>query len=292
MKISFILAVSAIVGLVSCNKTGVISDREESLLVAFSLGGPAFTADVVTKAAAVTQDNLNAFNVAAATGTAGSADVNVWNCAFTKTGSVFTSDKVWPNTNPGYHFYASNAALTLGASGATVAATDATDVVCAYLPAGEVGYKSTNTLSFEHIFARVGETTVNASAGYTLSGVSITLVPRTGGTYNLFSGAGKTDGTGWSSVSNGSATGIANATGGTKANDIYLVPGTYELTASWTATKGDYTQTFTDRKKSVTIVGGKVNKISTTLGGGAEDIIFSISVSEWGENNIPVNFDI
>ena len=133
---------------------------------------------------------------------------------------------------------------------------------------------------------------MSAATGYTLSGVSITLVPKTGGTYNLFSGAGKTDGTGWSSVSNGSATGIANATAGTKANDIYLVPGTYELTASWTATKGDYTQTFTDKKKTVAIVGGKVNKLSTTLGGSADEIEFSVTVNPWGENTIPVSFDM
>lgn len=289
-RITALLLLSAAL-VAGCSKAGE-AERVSADEVAFRAGGPAFSAEVTTKATAVTQASLTGFNVAAATGTAGSSDVAVWNGAFTKSGSLFTGGKVWPSSNPNYHFYASNAALTVGASGATVAATSATDVVCAYLPVGEVGYRSTNTLAFSHVFARLGDVTVLSATGYTLSGVSITIVPKTGGTYNLFAGAGKSDGTGWSSTTNGSSTGIASATGGTKSNDIYLVPGTYELTASWTATKGDYVQTFSGKTKTVALVGGKVNKISTTLGGSADEIEFSMSVADWGENNVAVSFDM
>lgn len=292
-KIIFLSIAAAIVLTISCNKDGgTAGEVAETSEVVFRAGGPVFDADVTTKATVVTSATLSSFNVAAATGTAGSADVQVWNGAFSKDGAVYKGGKFWPSTNPGYHFYASNATLTAGASGATVAANSADDVVCAYLPAGDVAYKTVNSLSFEHVFARVGDVTVSAAAGYTLSDVSITLVPKVSGTYNLFSGAGKTDGTGWSGTVAGSVTGIANTTAGTKSNDLYLVPGEYELTATWTAKRDDFTKTYSGKTKTVSIVGGKVNKITTTLGGEAEDIIFDITVAEWGANTIPANFDL
>lgn len=290
----FYTCAAALALFASCNKgeAPVAAVEAASQEVVFLAAGPAFEADVMTKVDAETASTLSSFNVIAATGTAGSSDASVWNAAFTKSGSLYKGGKYWPSSNPSYHFYASNMALTAAATGATVAAANTKDVVCAYLPATEVGYKSPNSLSFEHVFARIGDVTVSAATGYTLSNVSITLVPKTGGTYNLFTGAGKTDGTGWSATANGSATAIANATAGTKSNDLYLVPGQYELTATWTATNGNYTQTFSNKKKTVSIVGGKVNKISTTLGGQAEEIEFNITVADWGENTIPVSFDM
>lgn len=288
------MAMAALALAASCNKSEAPASvaSNEPAEVAFRAAGPAFDAAVTTKATVETQATLTSFNVAAATGEAGASDSEVWNGVFTKNGAVYKGGKYWPSTNPMYHFYASNAAVTVGATGATVAATNAKDVVCAYLPASQVGYKSTNNLAFEHVFARIGDVTVSAASGYTLSGISITLVPKTGGTYNLFSGAGKSDGTGWSATTAGTATGIANATAGTKSNDLYLVPGSYELSATWTATRDDYSETFSSKKKTVSIVGGKVNKITTTLGGEASEIEFSISVAEWGENSIPVTFDM
>lgn len=288
------MAMAALALAASCNKSEAPASvaTSEPAEVVFRAAGPVFDAAVATKATVENQTTLTSFNVAAATGIAGASDAQVWNGVFSKDGSLFKGGKYWPSTNPTYHFYASNAAVTVSASGATVAAANTKDVVCAYLPASEVGYKATNSLAFEHVFARIGDVTVSAATGYTLSGVSITLVPKTGGTYNLFSGAGKTDGTGWSATIDGTATGIANATAGTKSNDIYLVPGQYELTATWTATNGNYTQTYSNKKKTVSIVGGKVNKITTTLGGEASEIEFNITVADWGENTIPVSFDM
>lgn len=287
------LAAMALMGAAACDKVDSPNvDDIQSDAVAFRVGGPAFSAEVKTKTSVETAATLTSINVAAATGAAGTSDSQAWNSAFTKSGAVWTGGKYWPVENPDYHFYASNYPMAVRASGATVAASNTTDIVCAYLAAGDVGFKSTNTLAFEHIFARVGDVTVTAAAGYTLSGVSITLTPKTAGTYNLFTGAGRTDGTGWSATTSGSATGIAPVTAGTKSNDIYLVPGEYELTAAWTATRGDFSRTYSNKKKSVQIVGGKVNEILTTLGGEASEIELRITVAEWGENSIDVSFDM
>lgn len=268
----------------SCNR--LQPDSVPEGMIAFSQEGLVdfFSATAQTKATEVTESTLNSsgFNVSCTTGSAGS-ESNVWNnVAFSKSGSYFVAGgggKWWPDANPSYHFFASNAALTFNAGGCTVAATNATDVVCAYMPSPT--YKSRNTLQFKHIFARITDVTFSAADGYTISGISVTVTPKTGGTYNLRTGSGQTDGTGWSSLTTGSATAIANSTPGTKSNNLYLVPGRYVLTASWTATKGDYTKTFSNKTYEVNVVGGKCNVITASLVGDASAIEFAVSVTPW-----------
>ena len=254
--------------------------------IAFSIGD-GFDFDAQTRVSVVNASSLDAsgFKVNCVTGTPGS-ETQVWsNASFTKSGSVFVGNHYWPASSTSYAFYASNASsMTFNAAGPTISATNTTDIVCAYLPSPN--YKETNVLTFKHIFARLGSVTLTAESGYTISGISMTITPKTGGTYNLRTGHGQTDGTGWSSLTEGSATGIANATPGTKSNDIYLVPGDYEITATWTATKGGYSNTYTDRVYTASLVGGKVNTITASLGGDATDINFTVSVLSWGSNAI------
>ena len=263
--------------------------------VVFSAGGPAMNSAVSTKATVV--DALPSFYAGCTTGAAGS-EVSVWNSTtFTGNGSpmVYKGDKWWPITDPSYHFYASNAALTFAAGGTTVAASNATDVICAYLP--EPTYKVRNVLSFEHIFARLGQVTVSASASYAINDVSISITPKVSGTYNLRTGAGKTDGTGWSGTVNGSAAVIAAraaelARSGnfSQANDIYLVPGTYTISATWTATAPGYSETFSNKTQEISITAGKVNKITTTLGGRGTEIEFGVEIAAWDETTQDVDF--
>ena len=254
--------------------------------IAFRVSDPSLDAEVATKATAVT--SLSSFNVSAVTGSAES-ETAVWtNVSFSGNNDAgYKADKWWPAEDASYRFYASNSALTFAASGATVAATNATDVICAY--AAAPSYKAKNTLSFEHIFARLGAVTVSAATGYTISNVSIKITPKTGGTYNLLTGAGHTDGTGWSGLATGSETVIASATG-SNANDIYLVPGTYTLTASWTAARGLYTENIQNMQVDVNLTAGKINTISTTLSGNAKEVVFNVSIAPWTEQNQVVEF--
>lgn len=281
-----ILSAFALVSFVSCTKDvpAVVAPAEGE--VAFTVGGEGIiSTEVETRASVV--ESLSSFHVGAVTGTAGSSETEAWNAVFSG-GPTYTGGKFWPASNPNYTFYASSLDMTASRTGYTVSATNATDVVCAYLP--NPGFKAVNKLVFEHVFARLGDVTVTAAENYSLSNISITVTPKTGGTYNLFTGAGKTDGTGWSSTTSGSSAGIANATPGTKSNDIYLVPGTYTLTASWTATRGDSVQQFTGKTQTVSLVGGKVNRLTTTLGGSASEIEFTVEVTPWGEVTVPVSF--
>lgn len=273
----------------SCQKKGSdMSDVPETRAIVFEAGGPAIEAEVATRAAVVDAANLNTngFRVTATTGTAGSETLvtGFSSVSFTKGTTYFEGDKWWPASNPSYHFYAANSAITFAAAGCTVSANAANDVVCAYMPSPS--YLTPNTLSFAHIFARVGSCSVTAVDGYTISGVSVTITPKTSGTYNIRTGNGQVNGTGWSSTSNGSATAIANATPGTKSNDIWLVPGSYDLTVTWTAAKDGFSYTYSGRTVSVALQAGKINNITLGLTGDATKIQFSISVADWGPNPI------
>ena len=281
---------------VACSKTGHQQQEfegKERIVFAASDGDGLFS--VTTKADAVTA--LSAFYVAAVTSAAG-VEASAWTSTEfslvpASDPATYASGKYWPSSNPSYLFYGSNLPLTFGAGGTTVSATNATDVVCAYMT--EPTYQEKNTLTFQHIFARIGEVSVTAEDGYTISNLTITLTPKVSGTYNLKEGAGSTDGTGWSSTADGTVTTICSRTEGiapsssyTQSNDVWLVPGTYTLTAGWTATKDDYTQSFSEKTATVNLVAGKVNSISAGIVGNATQITLGVSLTAWSGNSIDV----
>lgn len=250
---------------------------------------PKITVDVQTKASEVNQAALVAsgFKVSATTGEAASENPVWTDVAFSKGSEYFQASggKWWPSTDPNYHFYASNITLTHTDDGATVSATNDVDVVCAYLP--DPTYNQPNTLAFKHIFARITDVTLTAIDDYTITNISVTITPKTGGTYNLRTGADQTNGTGWSTPTVGEPVTIANTTPGTKSNDLYLVPGSYTITAEWTATKGNYTKTFSEKTCSVDLVGGATNTITAQLSGDAREVMFSVNVAAWEPH--PIN---
>ena len=262
---------------VSCGKGDTV---EQEVSIKFSV-----SQDDLTKTEAVQIGTLvsSGFYANATTGAAGTEDAVWTNARFKFTGnnaghSEFRSaGKVWPEGgNPGYRFYASNVPLSHTSSGPTVSATDETDVIVAINDSP--AYKRVNDLIFKHIFARIDQVVVSAEDGFTISGVSIRITPVTGGTYNLRAGAGHTDRTGWSSLTTGSPVTIAKGRG-SYFNDVYVVPGTYTLTATWTASKNGGFHTFTDKTIDVTFSAGMKNIIYLTLGGGNLKYVPSFSVS-------------
>lgn len=295
-NISLLLAAVGVLS-VSCNKTAGVAD-EPSQAVMFSVAGDGISVDVETKATPVTAANISPINVMAVTGTPGTSEVTAWSGAFndsTTPGQFVATagDRFWPATgDPGWKFYACNMAMTPSPAGPTVAATASTDVVCAFQ--GTPTPRTSNTLVFDHILARINNVTVNAQTGYTISNVVISIVPNVSGTYNMFTGLGQTDGTGWSGLAPGSATVISRPDGlpGVQTNDLWLVPGSYSVTASWRATKGDSVQDYADKAQTVAITASKLNNLVTTLGGNASEVVFSVTVNEWTDLNVPVNFPV
>lgn len=225
---------------------------------------PAWGNDTQTKADVT---GLSSFYVTCVTGSAGSESQSWGNVGFSGS-STFSGGKYWPSSNLGYKFYASNASMSFASGGTTVTASNSTDVVVAY-KTDATYYASSNPLSFSHIFGKVGSVTVSPAEGFDssdITDISITIIPKTGGTYNIRTGS-------WSSVSSGSATAIANSTPGTKSNDLYLVPDTYTITASWNARGMEF-----DGSGEFTVSAGECKNFTITLGG--QVIVFSVSETE------------
>ena len=293
----FILAGAALMALASCNK-------ELNQSVPFETAGAenseivfttdSFNADVLTKAGPSQVSSLSSFYVLATTGTPGdSAEAAAFtSSSFTKDGSTnnYKGGKYWPKDNPSYHFYAASKALTLE-SGAVTFKPSATiaDDVYAYLAAPS--FKVSNALTFNHIYAQVGKCTISAPSGYTVSNLTVKITPKlptANATFNVRTGAWSTTA---SHYTNGSEVTLCTATGSTTDNDLWLVPGNYTLTARYTLTKAPYVETFT-KTSTVDLVMGKNNNISATLpAGNAADIVFTVTVTPWSDNNITASFN-
>lgn len=274
----------------SCNKSGGMDVRDDlGGRIGFSAQGVCIQA--LTKATVLT--SLNSFYVTATTGSAGSESMVFQNAGFNLDGSDFVGQVFWPASDPGYHFYACNAPMEFRTGGTCVWADAATDVVYSYLASPT--FRKKNTLTFKHAFALLDAVNVVAKTGYTISDVKISFTPKEGGTFDLREGYGMTDGTGWSEAVDGVSTQIASAVG-TNSNTIFTVPGSYVLTASWTASLNgtDYQgDTFKEMASEVTLVGGKRNVLTVTLGGNPQEIVFTVTVLPWddydmGEAQFPI----
>ena len=250
--------------------------------------------DVTSKATAV--ETLTSFYVSASTGTAGTNDKYVWkSVSFSKSGNIYTGGKYWPDTDPKYHFYASNVNFNCTDGSAPTISINgiSDDIVCAVCTSPT--HRDVNSLTFNHIFTRLGSVTVSGPEnGYELSAVSIKLTPKTKGKYNLFTGTGEINGAGWTDTVAGSETEIASADGQTKQNDIYLIPDTYTLTAKYTLKKGDYSRDFTNTKE-IELVSGKINSIKASIpepgnGQEAKDIVFTVELTQWKTNVMSISF--
>lgn len=298
-----LIALFAVVG---CNKVdnGVVADYGDEIV--FSTKAPETRGTGVTETVST---NLTAFNVVATSGTASSETLEWSDGAFTGTaGGDFTGGKYWPAQSVSWNFAAANAPLTFASSGTTitVANSDA-DIVAAYKASAT--YKAKNLLTFNHILCQVGTVDMKAHPGYTVSDLTVTLTPIYAGTYNVTTDTW-TRGTAAAAVyvvGNASA-GVSIADGATyhsADNDLWLVPGSYELTTTYTISKGDWSQPYT-KNATVNLVQGQNNNLilPDTDGDGnnndpnipdpkddVTDIIFTVEVTPWGNNDVPANFN-
>lgn len=243
---------------------------------------------VSTKATEVT--SLSTLNIVRTTGTWKSeTNKDAKSSASVSAGKINTG---WYQTATptGYNYYLSNSAMTFAAGGSTIAATNTTDIIAGCTNAANSTL--TPSVTLEHIFARTAGLTANAPAGYSISGVTWKIQSKAGGTggtagtYNIATKA-------WSGV-----TALANTTF-TASSDLYLTPGVYTVSITYTLTKGDYSKTST-KSGDVTLVAGKKNSISVKSangdgvvpfddGVGAQEIVLSVTLTPWGTNSVDLN---
>lgn len=259
----------------SCAKS-VEPENQTPKEIVLCVGGDTIDMQVQTKTTAITTVPSSLY-YSMTTGTLGSEETSKKGSTSGNVGSGKIATGVYQTlTSTFYNYYVSNAAITFSASGSTISAANTTDVI-----AGKVTSKETNpSVKLDHVFARTGTLTLNTQSGYTLNNVSWSIESSsagTGGIYNIANGR-------WSSVTKLSSTAI------TKDSDMYLVPGDYTLSVTYTLSKGDWNQTF-NKKATVTLVAGKVNNISgTASGGNASEISITVTLTEWGTNNITATF--
>jgi len=217
----------------------------------------------------------------------------------------------------------SNNAPAVTASIGTEEGNTNKDVVCMYCPDPIRGVQ--NSVTMEHIFSRITTVIVGSPVGkdpefkyqQKVMDLSITIRPDTSGTFNLLLGLDpereymkKTsdeqkkdpDNAGWTVKTTAKDSinivdfteieaSIDKAEKDTTFNDIYLIPGTYTLYASYKLKKGDNTQEF-KKKNTVVIRRGYNNIIKTTLPGtNVEEIIFDVEVKPWEDNIIELGED-
>ena len=259
----------------SCAKS-VEPENQNPKEIVLCVGGDTIDMQVQTKTSAITSVP-STLNYSMTTGTIGSETSKI-ESASGNVGSGKIATGVYQSLTPtSYNYYVSNAAITFAASGSTISAVNTTDVI-----AGKVTSKETNpSVKLDHIFARTGTFTLNAQEGYEISGISWKIQSgSSGGTKGTFNMATKM----WSSVSALAQQSVASGT------DLYLVPGNYTLSVTYTLKKEDWTNTFT-KTASVKLEAGKINNISgTAVGGTAEEITLSVTLTAWTDNDITITF--
>lgn len=303
-KIFYVLSLAGLI-LAACNKQmNDVAALDEGTCIVFT---NANEFGFATRATPVTTDNIGTIYVNATTGS-GTETAVFTSAAFTKAGSDWTGDKYWPETNPNYHFYVANVQLTHTTGGATVSPTNAnTDIVVDYV--ANPTFKQKTSVQLEHIFAQVGTVSMKAPEGYAVTNMKVTLTPVVSGTYNLKSDAWTTRGNAGSStyILGTASAGVTistesnNATYTGSDNDLWLVPGQYTLTASYTISKGAYSKPVNGATCTVTLVQGKNNNIGPTVQGGVDipnipvpddiaEITFGVTVTDWDDNPVDANF--
>ena len=283
-EFSFVL-MSVLAVAVSCSKSVDMPSAGVGDEIVLNIDGGNIDMDVDTKADATALTEIPATLYWGATkGTRGNTAETRYRAATSRSvsGGKLGTGRYQTAPPTAYNHYVSNVSFTVPTTGnVTMTAANTTDVVCGWT---EAQTSATPSVTLNHIFARTGTLTCNTQSGYTISDVSWKIVGKstvngTAGTYNLSTGA-------WTAAS----TKLTTAAAITGSSDMYLIPGTYTLSCTYTLTRGDWTQTFT-KSADVTIEGGKINNISgTATGGAASQIVLTLSVSPWGSVDILTSF--
>ena len=265
--------------------------------ITFNLTG-ASNADMDTKATTqVDISNLGTLYVSAMSGT----NYAFQNAEFTKRmDDKWQGGKYWPANNPYYKFSASNMNLDQGSPHPSLSVLDTnTDVLAAYV--GSSNFQNENTLTLRHVLAQLGTVTMKAPAGYTVTNLKLKFRPIQQGKYYI-------DTDTWSAgyavnddvyIFGEQSTGVdldAGSAETSKDHDIWLIPGSYTLTATYTISKGDYSRSKT-ATATVDLIQGFNNNIGLN-GNDAnipaptdiQEISFTVTVTPWSDKSVAATF--
>lgn len=262
---------AALFSLAACNKEEAFApanaDEGEIVLI---IDDGSIDMGVETKASAITSVP-SSLNWLASTGAWKSETVKWSPAAGSVSSGKLATGKYQTNSATAYNYYVSNGSMAFAAGGSTIAAENTIDVIAGCTTAATTSTAPSITL--DHVFARTGTLTCNTQTGFDIKNVSWKIQGAgTKGTYNI---ATKT----WSGLTALAQTAI------TSSSDMYLVPGSYTITVSYTLYRGDYSEDFT-KSGTVTLTAGKKNNIScTAIGGRDTSIKIGVTLTDWGTEN-------
>lgn len=282
MKRFSFLAAAVLAGLsfASCNKEALSSRSDAPVAddgeIVLKLAGENIDFNVETRATAISVVPASLY-IERTTGAFKSETAKNESSSMAVSGGKINTG--WYQTSPAtaYNYYVANSAITFGAGGSTISAANSTDVLAGCTTAATASTAPGVTL--DHVFARTGTLTASAPAGYTLTNISWSIASKTGstggtkGTYNI---ATKT----WSNVTALASTTLSSS------SDLYLTPGVYTISLSYTLKIGDNVQTY-NKSGDVTLEAGKVNNLKIGTDGTlpynpAEGITVSVTLTPWG----------
>lgn len=280
-SINFLLcAAVAVLGTMSCQKDDLksVSSTEEQIIL--SLADGSIDMSVSTKATEISAMPSSLY-LARTSGTWKNETSENESSTFTITDSKIATGWYQTSIPTAYNYYVSNVAMTFAAGGSTIVADNATDVIAGCTQTATDS--GTPSLSLDHIFARTATLTCNSQEGYEVSDVSWKIESKaggTGGTKGTYNIATKT----WSGVTALGQQAFASD------SDLYLNPGDYTVTVSYTLSKGSYSESFT-KSGVVNLVAGKKNSITCmAVGGDAAGIELGVTLTEWGTNSCTLTF--
>ena len=273
-KFSAFLSIIAIVA-VSCSKEDVkqsIGSQPEEIVL--TVDGTGIEADVFTRVTAESRVPSSLY-FAGTTGT--STQTSKWAPSDSK--KTVSSGKISTGyyqtaTPTAYNYYLSNAKMAFTSAGCTVSADGTSTDVIVGVAKGSTS--TTPSVAMTHVFGRTGSISASCS-GYDVSNLSVTIKSNSGagykGTYNIYTGT-------WSNV-----TALSSKTL-TSNSDLYLVPGSYTITASATRAKGDYSGTVSG-STSISLTAGKIHDIAISFTGDpAQPIDISVSLAAWSTTTV------
>ena len=274
-------AVLAAVILCSCTEKSIETLRAPQEII-LTLDGSGLELGVDTKVSAISAVPSALF-WSATTGTLKS-ETSKYDCgneASPVTSGKLSTGKFQTSSPTSYNWYVSNSKMSFASGGSTISVSNNTD----YIAGVATSNSSSVNISMGHVFARTGTLNCQTQSGYDISNVSWKIQSKSGGTggtegtYNIATGT-------WTTTKTALAQQAFSS-----SSDLYLIPGSYTVTVTYTLSKGDYTDTFT-KSGDVTLVQGKMNNIScTAIGGSASSISLSVSLAGWSDNDIALTLN-
>lgn len=284
MKTTTLGMIGMLVILSACGKVSETETANGPVPIEFTFEQPDFTID--TKAVTeTTQATLTSVQVSAYSRTQGKW---LWsNVTFTQgSNGRFTGSMFWPSTDQDLAFYAANYDIKTTDNSFTVKPTTCgKDIVCGY-KGSSVQYLGLNTIELKHIFTRIGTTVVSSRDSYEISGLSLKITPLVPGSNTSYDIGSST----WSNPVADTPVTLSSEIG-TKQNDFMMIPGKYKFSATWTASKKGYTQTYTNVESAeFELKPGYKYGINCTVGGNASDLELSFTVENWKSDSINIVF--